>query len=192
MKLRVTRTLYEHWNTQRGGRRAPHRGDIVPGAIRYCLGDAFILAAAGEHHRFRIAGTSLCAMFGLELTGGTFETLWAHHERSKASSLLQAAGKDAEAIVADVTGRNVDSGDVDLEMILLPLVSSDATGACLLGALTPVTTPYWLGTRPLRSLHLADLPQARLSDAEPQRAGALLRASRSQRLFTIFSRLTPR
>ena len=45
MKTSATRDLYDYWNSQRGRRIAPERGDIEPDSIRHLLGDSFFLAA---------------------------------------------------------------------------------------------------------------------------------------------------
>ena len=75
MKHPSIRELFDYWNKRRGGRPAPERGEIEPGAIRHVLADTFILAFdAGAGHPFRIAGTRVCALFGRELKGAAFWT----------------------------------------------------------------------------------------------------------------------
>ena len=60
MKHPSNRELFDYWNKRRGTRRAPERADIEPSGIRNILGDTFVLEGK-EGHRFRIAGTRLCA-----------------------------------------------------------------------------------------------------------------------------------
>ncbi len=162
MKQDATRELFEYWDALRGTRPAPERGDIEPGAIRSCLANTFVLAFDPEHgHPFRIAGTSVCALFGAELTRKPFELLWAADERHAIRDLVQTVTEDMEGVVAGVTGRNEAAETINLEMILLPLARDHALGdgsaGRILGALATKAPPYWLGTRPVQSLHLGEL-----------------------------------
>jgi hypothetical protein len=151
---RVTADLLDYWNALRGARPVPDRCDIDPGAIRACLADTFVLGVESDHgHRFRIAGTAICAMFGYELTLTSFDGLWAADDRRLVSNLVDTVAEDAEPAIADVTGRNTDDEAIDLEMVLLPLTSAGGGTGRILGALVPVAAPYWLGARPLQMLH---------------------------------------
>jgi hypothetical protein len=157
MKQRVTRVLFEYWDGLRGSRPAPNRSDVDPGAIRSCLANTFVLTSAPEPgHAFRIAGTSVCAMFGSELTGTPFDRLWAAEQRPAVCDLIGNVTEGLDGVVAGVTGRNDDAETADLEMILLPLTGTDGGTGRVLGALTVVAAPYWLGTRPLTTLSLGE------------------------------------
>jgi hypothetical protein len=82
MKHPSIRELYDYWNTRRGNRPAPARGDIEPGDIRTALADTFIVSLdqpAG--HPFRIAGTRVCALFGRDLKHEAFLDLWSSQSR---------------------------------------------------------------------------------------------------------------
>jgi hypothetical protein len=189
MKQRVTRELFDHWDAMRGARPAPGRRDIDPGAIRSCLANTFVLAFDPQQgHPFRIAGTSLCEMFSGELTGKPFDALWAANEQPAISRLVQAVAEHQGGIVAGVTGQNADAQTADLEMILLPLASGDIGTGRILGGLSPASRPYWLGTRPLQSLHLGDLRyigacgKARLASAQQVVRG---------KGFVIYPAMTP-
>ncbi|MFZ5689621.1 MAG: PAS domain-containing protein [Pseudomonadota bacterium] len=155
MKQRLTRTLFAYWDTVRGERSAPDRTDIDAGAIRSCLANTFILAFDPQQgHPFRLAGTSLCDMFGLKLTRKSFTELWTVDERPALSDLLRTVAQERVGVVAGVAGRNAADQTANLEMILLPLASGDLGIGRILGALTPVSTPYWLGTASLETLRL--------------------------------------
>jgi hypothetical protein len=158
MKQDATRALFDYWNALRGTRPAPERSDIDPGAIRSCLANTFVLTFDPDHgHPFRIAGTSVCALFGAELTRKPFEALWAADARPAIRELMQTVTEDMEGVVAGVTGHNEAAETVGLEMILLPLAGSDGSAGRVLGGLTAAAPPYWLGTRPVQSLHLGEL-----------------------------------
>src|SRR5918998_5486764 len=78
MKHATTRMVFSYWDSLRGERAAPERGEIEPGAIRHALADTFILELAPDRTAaIRLAGTRLCALFGRELRGKPFANLWA-------------------------------------------------------------------------------------------------------------------
>src|SRR5436190_23143037 len=76
MKHATTREVFAYWDNCRGGRLAPDRSDIEPGAIRNVLSDTFILTSDHKAgHPFRLAGTRLCAVMGCDLKGEPFADL---------------------------------------------------------------------------------------------------------------------
>lgn len=153
MKHASTRELFDYWNERRRGRIAPERTDIEPGAIRRILGDTFILAEDSRgNHRFRLAGTKVCALFSRELRGEIFITLWAEHERAAVRDLIAGVTNESAGIVSGASGRNAEKAGIELELLLLPLVHRDRSPARILGVLAPLTVPYWLGTSPLEAL----------------------------------------
>ncbi len=123
MKHAASRELYAYWEDRRGGRLAPERADIEPGAIRQALSDTFILelADASHGHSFRLAGTRVCALFGRELKGESFINLWSIGSRQAISDLLTISSEESVGTVAGVTAESVMSEQVDLELLLLPL-----------------------------------------------------------------------
>src|SRR4029079_18328806 len=77
MKPPSNRELFDYWNERRGLRPAPTRADIEPSGIRNILGDTFVIETShSQNHRFRIAGTRLCALFVRELKAESFVMLW--------------------------------------------------------------------------------------------------------------------
>ncbi len=158
MKHASTREVFDYWNERRGKRIAPQRGDIEPGAIRHVLADTFILAHDPPGgHRFRLAGTRLCALCCRELKGEAFIDLWAEADQAAIRDHVAIVANEAVGMVAGVRGRNVDDSLIDLELLLLPLVHRDRSQARLLGVLAPLTRPYWFGTRPLADLSCGTL-----------------------------------
>jgi len=153
MKHSSSRELFAYWNECRGARYAPERGDIDPGAIRGALGDSFILALDGDEARFRLAGTRVCALFCRELRGLSFLGLWSQESRAIVETLLRAGVDETVGSVAGAVG-HVTDGEVDLELLLLPLLHRGRQDGRLIGILAPLRVPYWLGTQPLRELRL--------------------------------------
>ncbi len=153
MKHASTREVFNYWNQRRGNRIAPERGDIEPNAIRYSLGDTFILAHdPPDGQRFRLAGTRVCALFCRELKGEAFVDLWTKPEHAAIGDHIAVVTKESVGIVAGVNAENADGARLDLELLLLPLVHRDRGQARVLGVLAPLTVPYWLGASPLENL----------------------------------------
>jgi hypothetical protein len=146
MKHPSSRQVFDYWNERRGNRVAPERGDIEPGPIRRALGDTFILGQDERGaYRFRLAGTRTCALFCRELKGEDFLELWAKAERTAMQEQIAAAADESAGFIAGATGFNADGAAAELELLLLPLVHRDRSQTRLLGVLTPLVSPYWLG-----------------------------------------------
>lgn len=157
MKHPSNRELFQHWNDRRGDRLAPERAEIEPAAIRKVLGDTFVLAMNGsEAHRFRIAGTRLCALFSRELKGESFLHLWQGSGQTAIREMLSVVMEEKVGVVASVSGAPSDQtlAPINLEMLVLPLDLPTRRDARILGAMAPMATPYWLGARPIGPLTL--------------------------------------
>src|SRR5690606_38903850 len=89
MRHEGTTDLFRYWNRLRDGRPAPKRTEIEPADIKTLLADTFILEkdVRGEAV-FRLAGTRLCAIFGRELKGFAFTSLWAQKDERVAARLI--------------------------------------------------------------------------------------------------------
>jgi hypothetical protein len=157
MKHRSTRDLFAYWNKRRGERLAPERADIEPSAIRQVLGDTFVLEGdVSIHHPFRLAGTRLCALFCRELKGESFTGLWRRSDQNAVRELLTVVTEEQVGIVAQVTAATADDRllPVDLELLLLPLAYRSRAEIRVLGAMTPMAAPYWMGAKPAGALTL--------------------------------------
>jgi hypothetical protein len=158
MKHASTKALFNYWNKQRGSRPAPERVDIDPIGIRHELGDVFMLAADFvDNLRFRLAGTRVCALFGREIKGEAFDTLWDDASRKTIADVLSAVTQERIGAVAGLTGRTADGALVELELILLPLAHAGHARIRAIGALVPLTPTYWLGDKPVIELRLGAL-----------------------------------
>jgi hypothetical protein len=140
MKNKVSRQLYDYWNEQRGERRFPTRGQIVPGDIPAILGDTFMLTrAAPAEPAFRLAGTRICEMLGRELKGTAFISLWDARSHRLLRDILDLLSVEDAGAVAAVTGETDDESPIDLEMVLLPLGGGVAMEFRTIGTLAPMT-----------------------------------------------------
>jgi hypothetical protein len=156
MKHPSSRMLFAYWDSLRGDRAAPERGEIQAGALRHVLADAFVLAN-DDTPRFRLAGTRICTFFCQELAGAEFGRIWNHDDRAEIDGLIRLPVENSVGIVAGAIARNVNGSEVAAEMILLPLRHRGRTDARLIGALSFSTLPSWAGLVPLACLELRSL-----------------------------------
>lgn len=157
MKHPSCKTLFDHWDERRGPRALPERSEIDPAGLRPALGDTFILAFNTlKGHTFRLAGTRVCALAGRELKGAGFIGLWDERDRRRLAELVRATVDDSVGVVAAARGTNADLQGIDIELLLLPLRHCGETHRRLIGALAPITVPYWLGASPVTSLRLGE------------------------------------
>lgn len=169
MKHAATQALYAYWNTLRGERASPERGEIDPAAIRGILADTFILEVdAARRFPFRISGTRLNALFAAELKGRSFARVWARQDRLDIVEILGAVCDDAVAVVAGVTAAPAGRDPIELELLLLPVRHMGKTHARIIGSLSPAVLPSWIGLLPLQHLSLLGL---RVLSAPPARYG---------------------
>jgi hypothetical protein len=158
MKQASSRELFGYWTARRGKRAAPERGEIEPGAIRRALGDVFILESDRRTgHPFRLAGTRVCALFGRELKNESFLDLWDDETRAPLAQLAAVVADETTGVVASAKGRTAEGWPQDLELMLLPLAHRGSTHARMIGALSPLAAPFWLGTSQLGALTLGNI-----------------------------------
>jgi hypothetical protein len=158
MKHSSSRELFAYWNERRGQRLAPERGDIEPGVIRKALGDTFILGHDPEiGHVFRLGGTRICALFGREVKGESFAGLFSPAFQDPVRDLLGIIAEEVVGVVAGATGATEEGETIELELLMLPLRHRGHTHARMIGVMTPVVTPPWLGVSRLVSMRLGHL-----------------------------------
>lgn len=152
----VTRQLYEYWNMKRGSRAAPVRAEIEPSEIRTLLPDTFILAtdpqpsmnAINQRFIWRLAGTKVCALHCRDLKDHDFLADWTGREHDTIEALLQAVISEAAVTVLQFQGNNGRGQALDVEMVLMPLSLQGRGNGRVLGAMTALNDPYWLGIQP--------------------------------------------
>jgi hypothetical protein len=158
MKHSASRELFAYWNRVRGAERAPHRGDIEPSDIRRVLADTFILEVVDrEHFTVRLAGTRVCSIYCRELKGTNFFDLWRADDRSAMQTLAAAVTEDGAAAVVTLEGRTARDQELVSELILLPLRHTGPTFDRVLGSLSVLERPYWLGNEPVDRQSIASL-----------------------------------
>jgi hypothetical protein len=149
MKHSASVDLFQYWDRLRAGRVAPRRTEIEPADIKSLLADTFILEKDSRGEAvFRLAGTRLCAIFGRELKGFSFPSLWTAKDQRLVARLASSAFHPGNVIVITFQGLSTQQRRNAFELLLLPLDSADESPR-MLGIATADTKPFWLGADPL-------------------------------------------
>jgi hypothetical protein len=149
MKQDGSIALFQYWNRLRHGRPAPKRTEIEPADIKRLLADTFILERdTRDEAVFRLAGTRLCAVYGRELKGFSFPSLWQDKDRRLVSRLVHGVFESSNVVVITFEGTSGNQRSNPFEMIILPLEGGTDSPRCL-GAVSAVEKPFWLGADPI-------------------------------------------
>jgi hypothetical protein len=158
MQKTSTRTLYDYWNSIRGARSAPDRKDIDPTRIRDALANTFILELdESDKFSFRLAGSHLCTAYCRELKGRSFSALWHERDHDAMETLIRAVTEDHAVALVTFQGTTALHTKVSFETILMPLRHNGSTHTRLLGAMTALEEPYWLGVQPIMEQRITGL-----------------------------------
>ena len=158
MQMPSTKTLYTYWNTIRGSRSAPDRRDIDPTRIREALANTFILELdSADKFSFRLAGSHLCTSYCRELKGRSFSALWHDRDSDAMDTLIRAVTEDHAVALVTFQGTTALHTKVSFETILMPLRHNGSTHTRILGAMSAVEEPYWLGVQPVLEQRITGL-----------------------------------
>ena len=149
MKQDGSIALFHYWNRLRKGRPAPKRTEIEPADIKTLLTDTFILErdTRGEAV-FRLAGTRLCAIYGRELKGFSFPSLWREKDQRLVARLASGVFESNSVVVIAFDGISRNKRSNPFEMVILPLDGGVDSPRCL-GAMSAAQKPFWLGADPI-------------------------------------------
>lgn len=155
MRLQITIDIFDYWNALRGGQDAPLKSQIEPGAIPHLLSSLFILETEADRHiRFRLAGTKICDLFGRDLRGERFSTLWANGQHEDIDRTAEGSMDHAIPTLFNATGYSTAGHHAAFEIIMMPLRSPEGGCDRLLGAIAPAVPASWLEIVPLELLAL--------------------------------------
>jgi hypothetical protein len=149
MKQDGSIALFHYWNRLRNGRAAPTRTEIEPADIKTLLADTFILEKDSRGEAvFRLAGTRLCAVYGRELKGFSFSSLWKAKDQRLIGRLVHGAFTSKSVVVIAFAGSSRNGRENAFELLLLPLDGGLENPRCL-GVVSAAAKPYWLGADPI-------------------------------------------
>ncbi|MGP0059591.1 MAG: PAS domain-containing protein [Beijerinckiaceae bacterium] len=158
MKQPATRELFDYWNCLRGDRAAPDRAEIDPAAIRNVLADTFMLEVDADH-RFpiRLSGSRFNALFCCEKKGHSFLDMWSAEEARKIAAVLLTVVDAACPLIAEAAAAPEGYPEQKFELLFLPLRHGGESKARILGSLSLLRKPAWLGLLPVDELSLKSL-----------------------------------
>jgi hypothetical protein len=158
MQQPTSRQLYAYWDHVRNGRVAPRRFEIEPSMIAAVLPETFIVEGTGAlGYRFRLAGTRICEQFGRELRGADLLSLWEGDHRDAVASLLRNVVADGVVGHGRFRAYGCSNRQASFEFVLLPLIHTGDVINRVLGAITAIEPPFWLGAEPLLRQEIVEL-----------------------------------
>lgn len=150
MNEAVSQSVYAYWNGLRGTRIAPKRFEIEPSCIAACLPDTFIIERTDEATaKFRLAGTRISEAFGVEFRGRNLFDLFDEEDRRTLQQQIAMIASQGAVGLSMIRADNANGLSTKFELLLLPLTHTRDVVDRLLGCLSPVEKPQWLGTVPL-------------------------------------------
>ena len=157
MKQKTSQILYAYWNEVRGNRIAPRRFDIEPARIGAILPETFILERieAGSY-RFRLAGTRIFEAFGIEFRGINFLDLWTGNDRVVMQEQLRHLTSRSGVARITFEASTNDGRHAQFETILLPLTHTSHVLDRIVGSISCISPPAWLGTARLEQATLIE------------------------------------
>jgi len=158
MQQPTSSQLYAYWDHVRNGRVAPRRFEIEPSMIAAVLPETFIVEGTGAlGYRFRLAGTRICEQFGRELRGADLLSLWEGADRDAVASLLRNVVADGVVGHGRFRAYSCSNRPASFEFVLLPLIHTGDVINRVLGAITAIEPPFWLGAEPLLRQEIVEL-----------------------------------
>ena len=115
----------------------PARARIDPRGLESALSNAFILErVAPRVARFRLAGTHLSDLMGMEVRGMPLTALMLPDARDFAGEMLERAFDGPARVTLTLTGeRGIGRGPMEARMALFPLIDEEGRVSRVLGAL---------------------------------------------------------
>lgn len=157
MKTQGTIDLFMYWNRIRGDRQAPPRKEVEPSDIRSILPYAFILQNDDiDEISFRLAGTKLNAMFGRELRGDWFRSIFQPSDAKLIARLIESCRRDELVVSLSLMGKTQRDPKLVFDMVLLPLSKESGYGL-VLGCMQSTVSNHWIRPDTLQTLRVTSL-----------------------------------
>ncbi len=146
MTHQTVQALVNYWNDLRGSRPAPLRSEIEPRDLKRILPHVFILERNDRWtYRFRLAGTGLCNVYGMEFRRHNMAALWQDDSQQEILKVLnEVTGKGTVGFI-EYTAETPDNRQVAMEMVFLPLAQDNGAVTRVLGAAVIVDDLPWIG-----------------------------------------------
>lgn len=134
MKHRNSHLLVGYWSRLRKGCNVPDQTDIDPRAIKRILPYVFILEASdASRPLYRLAGTSHCDRYSVELKGSNFLSRWEAQSRNTLTLLLKQSLASSQPVCLSSVASCDERGMVEIETVLAPLTFGSARATRFIG-----------------------------------------------------------
>lgn len=174
MKQSVRHHLVASWERLRRDGALPHRRDLDMADLRPWL-DWLVMVDFDGAPAFpiKIAGGGLNALFGRQLRGRSFASLWALADRQDLADILASSIMAECPVAMPVHARVSDRPELELELLILPFAGGDNGRGRALCAISPDILPSWIGLIPASHLTFEAGATPNLQKSEQGRASAL-------------------
>ncbi len=154
IRNKSAKDVLQYWAELCEDGTAPLKSAIDPMALRLHLPHLLIVhrEAAGDV-AFRLAGTAICDLFGMEMRGHTFATLWETPTRETAVNLCREVIDTERPAHMEVVAEALNQSCA-YEMLLLPIRPDIGPSDRAFGTLVPVGKTLPLSALPARRLSL--------------------------------------
>lgn len=154
------RRLYDYWKSKCGDRVAPARSDIEPQDIRELLPYIYMVERIGQRFRFRLAGTSVVAEYGEEITGRFLDEIDLDGLGTSILDEYRSVVTTANASASRWHFTKDSGRDLTYEHLLLPL-SNDGHGIDML-----LCAAIGRGVGPFRKAPASEATREQLAEVE--------------------------
>lgn len=133
-----SRVLFRYWDTLRGDMSAPPRDWLDLKKIHNLLPFVFMIERRlGKAYVWRLAGTQVCELWGMELTGKLAFTQGERFERETLTRLLDRVVDAHQPFVARFRLDSAKGASMAAEFVGLPLEARNGTSTYVFGVMMP-------------------------------------------------------
>lgn len=142
-----SRQLFRYWETLRAEKAYPRREDVDFAAIKAVMPDLVIIERdhLRKSFRYRLAGSRVCALFGINLTGTDVFLAWDHFETDVIRRHLEIALTRFQPAVIRMRLTTDRDQQMAAELVVLPVQMQNSNRVQLIGGMFPFRPVAALG-----------------------------------------------
>lgn len=142
-----SRQLFRYWETLRAEKAYPRREDVDFAAIKAVMPDLVIIERdhLRKSFRYRLAGSRVCELFGLNLTGSDVFAAWDHFETDVIRRHLEIALTRFQPGVIRMRLTTDREQQMAAELVVLPVQMQSSNRVQLIGGMFPFRPAAGLG-----------------------------------------------
>jgi hypothetical protein len=142
-----SRQLFRYWETLRAEKAYPRREDVDFAAIKAVMPDLVIIERdhLRKSFRYRLAGSRVCALFGMNLTATDVFAAWDHFETDVIRRHLEIALTRFQPAVIRMRLTTDRDQQLAAELVVLPVQMQNSNRVQLIGGMFPFRPVTALG-----------------------------------------------